>query len=80
MLHGNDVLHHLTHDFERAFEVEAFEWPPRSLLGNVVRVFRLRTDKCVPLGRYWRIRALILPSTFAIHGKPMAYLRLVLNH
>jgi hypothetical protein len=25
MLHGNNnVLHHLTHDFERAFEVEAF--------------------------------------------------------
>jgi hypothetical protein len=24
MLHGCNVLHHLTHDFERAFEVEAF--------------------------------------------------------
>jgi hypothetical protein len=29
MLHGNDVLHHLTYDFERAFEVEAFWWTPR---------------------------------------------------
>ncbi|KJZ41941.1 hypothetical protein VC34_19445 [Pseudomonas fluorescens] len=52
MLHGNDVLHHLTHDFERAFAVERFGGRLVDCKAMAFSVSRLRTDKCVPLGRY----------------------------
>lgn len=52
MLDGNNnVLHHLTHDFKRAFEIEAFWRVPVDCKAMAFSVSRRRTDKSVPLGR-----------------------------
>lgn len=49
-----------SHGFDRTFEVESFAEAHIKLQGYDIHFFRLGNDKFMPLGRFWRIRPLML--------------------